>query len=61
MLRIGTSPKTRNSRWTIPERPGKAIRLTRDDERPPETPVGPYFGVFAMLMLVHAVPVFQSA
>lgn len=30
-------------------------------ERLPETLVGPHFVVFAMLMLVHVVPITQSA
>ncbi|MFP4897211.1 hypothetical protein ACLFKU_42410, partial [Paraburkholderia sp. EG304] len=36
-------------------------RLARDYERPPETLAGLHFVVFAMLMLVHAVPVLQSS
>jgi transposase len=36
-------------------------RLARDYERLPETLAGLHFVVFAMLMLVHAVPILQSA
>jgi transposase len=36
-------------------------RLARDYERLPETLPGLHFVVFAMLMLVHAVPVLGSA
>ncbi|RKT10395.1 DDE family transposase [Paraburkholderia sp. RAU2J] len=36
-------------------------RLARDYERLPETLAGLHFVVFAMLMLVHAVPVLQSS
>ncbi|PLZ03000.1 IS5/IS1182 family transposase, partial [Burkholderia sp. WAC0059] len=36
-------------------------RLARDYERLPETLAGLHFVVFAMLMLVHAVPIIQSA
>jgi len=36
-------------------------RLARDYERLPETLAGLYFVVFAMLMLVHAVPVLRSS
>ncbi|OAI75231.1 transposase, partial [Ralstonia solanacearum] len=36
-------------------------RLARDYERLPETLAGLHFVVFAMIMLVHAVPIMQSA
>jgi hypothetical protein len=36
-------------------------RLARDHERLPETLAGLHFVVFAMLMLVHAVPVLQGS
>lgn len=36
-------------------------RLARDYERPPETLAGLHFVVFAMLLLVHAVPILQSS
>ncbi|SIT51973.1 hypothetical protein BN2476_1590002 [Paraburkholderia piptadeniae] len=36
-------------------------RLARDYERLPETLAGLHFVVFAMLMLVHAIPVLQGA
>lgn len=36
-------------------------RLARDYERLPETLAGLHFVVFAMLMLVHAAPIIQSA
>ncbi|MEF9384901.1 IS5/IS1182 family transposase, partial [Ralstonia solanacearum species complex bacterium KE056] len=36
-------------------------RLARDYERLPETLAGLHFVVFAMIMLVHALPIMQSA
>ena len=51
-------------RWVVERSFGWLIRFQRlacDYERLPETLVGLYFAVFAMLMLVHAVPVLQRA
>jgi len=51
-------------RWVVERSFGWANRfrrLARDYERLPETLAGLHFVVFAMLMLVHAVPILQSA
>ncbi|CBW73577.1 Transposase [Mycetohabitans rhizoxinica HKI 454] len=51
-------------RWVVERSFGwlnRFRRLARDDERLPETLVGLHFVVFAMLMLVHAAPILQSA
>ncbi len=51
-------------RWVVERSFGwlnRLRRLARDDERLPETLVGLHFVVFAMLMLVHAAPILQSA
>jgi transposase len=51
-------------RWVVERSFGwlnRFRRLARDYERLPETLAGLHFVVFAMLMLVHAVPVLQSA
>ncbi|MHA7685322.1 IS5 family transposase [Cupriavidus sp. PET2-C1] len=51
-------------RWVVERSFGWANRfrrLARDYERLPETLAGLHFIVFAMLMLVHAVPILQSA
>ena len=51
-------------RWVVERSFGwlnRFRRLTRDYERLPETLAGLHFVVFAMLMLVQAVPIFQSA
>ncbi|CBW77425.1 Transposase (plasmid) [Mycetohabitans rhizoxinica HKI 454] len=51
-------------RWVVERSLGwlnRFRRLARDDERLPETLVGLHFVVFAMLMLVHAAPILQSA
>ncbi len=51
-------------RWVVERSFGWANRfrrLTRDYERLPETLAGLHFVVFAILMLVHAVPILQSA
>ena len=50
-------------RWVVERSFGwlnRFRRLARDYERLPETLAGLHFVVFAMLMLVHAVPVLQS-
>jgi transposase len=51
-------------RWVVERSFGwlnRFRRLARDYERLPETLAGLHFVVFAMLMLVHAVPVLQSS
>ncbi|MEM5390047.1 IS5 family transposase [Paraburkholderia phymatum] len=51
-------------RWAVERSFGwlnRFRRLARDYERLPETLAGLHFVVFAMLMLVHAVPVLQSS
>jgi transposase len=51
-------------RWVVERSFGwlnRFRRLARDYERLPETLAGLHFVVFAMLMLVHAVPIIQSA
>ncbi len=51
-------------RWVVERSFGwrnRFRRLARDYERLPETLAGLHFMVFAMLMLVHAVPVLQSS
>jgi transposase len=51
-------------RWVVERSFGwlnRFRRLARDYERLPETLAGLHFVVFAMLMLVHAVPIMQSA
>ena len=51
-------------RWVVERSFGwlnRFRRLARDYERLPETLAGLHFVVFAMLMLVHAVPVLHSA
>ncbi|WP_232314106.1 IS5 family transposase [Ralstonia sp. A12] len=51
-------------RWVVERSFGwlnRFRRLARDYERLPETLAGLHFVVFAMLILVHAVPAFQSA
>ena len=51
-------------RWVVERSFGwlnRFRRLARDYERLPETLAGLYFVVFAMLMLVHAVPVLRSS
>ncbi|MCC5383889.1 transposase, partial [Staphylococcus aureus] len=51
-------------RWVVERSFGwlnRFRRLARDYERLPETLAGLHFVVFAMLMLVHAAPVVQSA
>jgi transposase len=52
-------------RWVVVERSfgwlNRFRRLASDYERLPETLAGLHFVVFAMLMLVHAVPVLQSS
>ena len=51
-------------RWVVKRSFGwlnRFRRLARDYERLPETLAGLHFVVFAMLMLVHAVPIMQSA
>lgn len=51
-------------RWVVERSFGwlnRFRRLARDHERLPETLAGLHFEVFAMLMLVHAVPVLQSS
>jgi transposase len=51
-------------RWVVERRFGwlnHFRRLARDYERLPETLAGLHFIVFAMLMLVHAVSIIQSA
>jgi hypothetical protein len=51
-------------RWVVERSFGwlnRLRRLARDYERLPETLAGLHFVVFAMLMLVHAVPIIQSA
>jgi transposase len=51
-------------RWVVERSFGwlnRFRRLARDYERLPETLVGLHFVVFAMLMLVHAVPIMQSS
>ncbi len=51
-------------RWVVERSFGWANRfrrLARDYERLPETLAGLHFVVFAMLMLVHAAPILQSA
>ncbi|MCX4164903.1 MULTISPECIES: IS5 family transposase [Paraburkholderia] len=51
-------------RWVVERSFGwlnRFRRLARDCERLPETLAGLHFVVFAMLMLVHAVPIIQSA
>lgn len=51
-------------RWVVERSFGwlnRFRRLTRDYERLPETLAGLHFVVFAMLMLVHAVPVLQGS
>ncbi len=51
-------------RWVVERSFGwlnRFRRLARDYERLPETLVGLHFVVFAMLMLVHAVPVVPSS
>ena len=51
-------------RWVVERSFGwlnRFRRLARDYERLPETRAGLHFVVFAMLMLVHAVPIIQSA
>lgn len=51
-------------RWVVERSFGWAKRfrrLARDYERLPETLAGLHFVVFAMLMLVHAAPILQSA
>src|SRR6201996_4621032 len=50
-------------RWVVERSFGwlnRFRRLARDYERLPETLAGLHFVVFAMLMLVHAVPIIQS-
>ncbi|WP_197340009.1 IS5 family transposase [Ralstonia solanacearum] len=51
-------------RWVVERSFGwlnRFRRLARDYERLPETLAGLHFVVFAMIMLVHAVPIMQSA
>ena len=51
-------------RWVVERSFGwlnRFRRLARDYERLPETLAGLHFVVFAMFMLVHAVPIMQSA
>src|SRR6201997_786769 len=51
-------------RWVVERSFGwlnRFRRLARDYERLPETLAGLHFVVFAMLMLVHAVPIVQSS
>ena len=51
-------------RWVVERSFGwlnRFRRLARDYERLPETLAGLHFVVFAMLMLVHAVPIMQSS
>jgi len=51
-------------RWVVERSFGwlnRFRRLARDYERLPETLAGLHFVVFAMLMLVHAVPVLRSS
>jgi hypothetical protein len=51
-------------RWVVERSFGwlnRFRRLARDYERLPETLAGLHFVVFAMLMLVRAVPIIQSA
>jgi transposase len=51
-------------RWVVERSFGwlnRFRRLARDYERLPETLTGLHFVVFAMLMLVHAVPIIQRA
>jgi transposase len=51
-------------RWVVERSFGwlnRFRRLARDYERLSETLAGLHFVVFAMLMLVHAVPVLQSS
>ncbi|MFP4897282.1 transposase, partial [Paraburkholderia sp. EG304] len=51
-------------RWVVERSFGwlnRFRRLARDYERPPETLAGLHFVVFAMVMLVSAVPVLQSS
>ncbi|MHA6822877.1 IS5 family transposase [Ralstonia pseudosolanacearum] len=51
-------------RWVVERSFGwlnRFRRLARDYERLPETLAGLHFVVFAMIMLVHALPIMQSA
>ena len=51
-------------RWVVERSFGwlnRFRRLARDYERLPETLAGLHFVVFAMLMLVHAIPVLRSS
>ena len=51
-------------RWVVERSFGwlnRFRRLARDYERLPETLAGLHFVIFAMLMLVHAVPIMQSS
>ena len=51
-------------RWVVERSFGwlnRFRRLARDYERLPETLAGLHFVVFAMLMLVHVVPIMQSS
>lgn len=64
LLAVHITPANEQERAQVVERSfgwlNRFRRLARDYERLPETLAGLHFVVFAMLMLVHAVPIIKS-
>eukprot|EP00887_Chlorella_sp_A99_P003794 scaffold31.g3794.t1 len=64
LLAVHITPANEQERTQVVERSfgwlNRFRRLARDYERLPETLAGLHFVVFAMLMLVHAVPIIKS-
>lgn len=59
IIRVNLNPALNTEILTFPL--NRFRLLARDYERLPETLAGLHFVVFAMLMLVHAVPVLQGS